>query len=243
CRIVKTTIMIAIKTLYKKLLTGLIAISLLTACEKYVDIEPKGQLIPSSTDDFRMLLDAVQFMNFTGSLGELAADDIYFNDLNFESSLSSPFEQNTYRWNSTIYMPTDQAVDWNLPYERIYRTNIILEGLNNANTGTAAVRSALEGEALFHRANAHYEVVALYAKSYNPATASTELGIPLRLASDVFVVSGRPTLEETYAQILDDLGRAVELLPARASVATRASKEAAYALLARIYLDMGQYER
>lgn len=230
------------KNLYKKLLAGILCVSMLTACEKFVDIEPKGQLIPTSTDDFRMLLDYVQFMNFTGGLAELAADDIYFNDLTFENTLSNPFEQNTYLWKNTVYMPSDQATDWNSPYKRIYQVNIILEGLAATTSGTEAVRRALEGEALFHRAHAHYEVASLYAKSYDPATAATDLGIPLRLTTDVFVVSERPTLEVTYAQIFEDLNRAVELLPSRATVATRASKAAAYGLLARIYLDMGRYE-
>src|SRR5690606_30324268 len=81
-----------------------------------------------------------------------------------------------------------------------------------------------------------------YAKSYDAATAQSDLGVPIRLSSDVMEVSTRPTLQETYDQILADLNEAATLLPAQAEVQTRASQWAVYALLARIYLDMEQYD-
>ncbi|GGH30576.1 RagB/SusD family nutrient uptake outer membrane protein [Sphingobacterium alkalisoli] len=230
------------KLLIKKYSVALLITLILSGCEKFVDIQPKGQLIPTTVEDFRSLLDHVQFMNFTGSLGELAADDIYFNDAQYQS-IGSPFERNTYVWNRNIYMPQDQAVDWNTPFSRIHTVNVILEGLLKTDTGTPLMRSTIEGEALFQRAIAHFEVANLYAKNYNPATADTDLGIPIRLASDVFVRSVRPSLAETYQQILDDLHTAIPLLPRKATVATRASQVAAYGMLARIYLDMSDYEQ
>src|SRR5687767_4212079 len=137
-----------------------------TACEKFVDIEPKGQLIPSTLKDFRMLLDQVQKMNFTGSIGELASDNMYYNDLDFQG-LSNTFEKNVYTWNKDIYLPSDQATDWNVPYERIYTTNVILEGVESINTGNEVEKNTIKGEALFHRGLALYEVASLYAGAYN----------------------------------------------------------------------------
>lgn len=214
----------------------------LTACEKFVDIEPKGQLIPSALTDFRMLLDEVQKMNFTGSIGELSSDNMYYNDIDFQN-LSNTFEKNTYTWNKSIYLPSDQATDWNTPYERIYTTNVILEGLEKTNEGSMVERNTVKGEALFHRSIALYEVVTLYAGIYNESTANDEKGVPIRTSSDVFAVSERPTLKETYEQVLNDCEEAANFLPARAEIKTRASKSAAYALLARVYMDMELYDK
>ncbi|MBE8719817.1 RagB/SusD family nutrient uptake outer membrane protein [Sphingobacterium pedocola] len=228
------------KLMIKKYSAALLITLMLSGCEKFVDIQPKGQLIPTTVEDFRGLLDNVQFMNFTGSLGELAADDMYYNDAQYQN-IGSPFERNTYIWNQNIYMPQDQAVDWNTPFSRIHTVNVILEGLPKTDTGTPSMRNTIEGEALFQRAIAHFEVVNLYAKNYNPATADTDLGIPIRLASDVFVRSVRPSLAETYTQILADLHTAIPLLPRKAIVATRGSQAAAYGMLARIHLDRSDY--
>ncbi|HEY8388869.1 MAG TPA: RagB/SusD family nutrient uptake outer membrane protein, partial [Parasegetibacter sp.] len=211
------------------------------SCEKFVDIQPKGQLIPSTLSDFRMLMDRVQFINFTGSIGELAADNMYYNDIEFQQ-LSNTFEKNTYTWNKEIYTPNDQATDWNVPYERIYTANVVLEGLETLTDARDSEKNALKGEALFLRGIALYEVVSLYAKSYDPATADTDLGVPIRTSSDVFEVSQRPVLAATYKQILDDIKMAETLLPPSQEFKTRASKVAAQALLARIYLSMGNYE-
>jgi len=100
---------------------------------------------------------------------------------------------------------------------------------------------AIKGDALFKRSFNFYEVSQSWAPPYRSSTASTELGIPLRLTSDANVLTTRSTVQETYDKIISDLKESVNLLPVTASYLTRASKPAAFALLARIYLSMGDY--
>lgn len=213
-----------------------------SACEKFVDIEPKGQLIPSTLADFRMILDQVQKMNFTGSVSELAAGDLYHNDLDFQS-ITNAFEKNAYTWSKDIYLPNDQATDWNVPYSRIYNANVILEGLEDISGGSETEKNTIKGEALFQRGMALYEVATLYAPLYEAATAATLKGVPIRTASNVFAISKRPTLQETYDQVLKDVELAATLLPAQAKFKSRSSKAAAYGLLARIYVGMSRYDK
>src|SRR5690606_15363860 len=116
--------------------------------------------------------------------------------------------KNAYTWKKDIYIASDQATDWNVPYDRIYNANVILEGLEKIDNARELKKNTIKGEALFLRAIALYEVVSLYAGSYDPATATTQLGVPIRTSSDVFEVSSRPTLQKTYDQILADLTEA-----------------------------------
>ncbi|MBS1566109.1 MAG: RagB/SusD family nutrient uptake outer membrane protein, partial [Bacteroidetes bacterium] len=150
-------------------------------------------------------------------------------------------EKNTYIWQKNIYDITEQAVDWNVPSKQLYVANLVLEGLDKDKTGTTAIKSQLKGEALFFRAMAVYNMAIMYAGSYDAATANTVLGVPYRMASDVFVVSKRPSLQETYDQLVTDLTTAISLLAPKSDQLTRPSKEAAHTLLAKVFLEMGQY--
>jgi hypothetical protein len=224
----------------KQTIVLIIIASLLFSCKKYLDVEPKGKLIPTTSEDFRKLLDNTSAMNMSGGLTEFATDNLTITD-GLYNQLFLVSEKNTYIWQKDIYDITEQGIDWNVPSKHLYNANLVLEGLDKDKTGTLALKNQLKGEALFFRALAVYNMVIMYAGSYDAATANTVLGVPYRMASDVFVVSKRPSLQETYDQLLADLTTALSLLAPKSDPLTRPSKEAAYTLLAKVYLEMGQY--
>jgi tetratricopeptide (TPR) repeat protein len=83
----------------------------------------------------------------------------------------------------------------------------------------------------------------IWTKVYDPATASADLGLPLRLDIDYNIPSVRSSLKTTYERIILDLQDAITLLPVEALHPSRPSRLAALALLARTYLFMGEYEK
>lgn len=210
------------------------------SCKKYLDVEPKGKLIPSTVEDFRMLLDNTASMNISGGLTEFGTDNLVISDAMF-NQLYWVSEKNTYTWSKNIYDLSEQGPDWTLPSKQIYNANVVLEGLEDDKNATAAQKGQLKGEALFFRALAVYNMAAMYAEAFDPATAKNRLGVPYRNSSDVFVVSKRPSLQETYDLLLADLNASLTLLPPKSDPISRPSKEAAHGMLARIYLDMGLY--
>jgi hypothetical protein len=104
-------------------------------------------------------------------------------------------------------------------------------------------RDLVEGEARFLRGWTYFELTRLFGLPYEAGTANTQPAVPLVLTptSDVAgaVSVPRNNVAECYAQALDDLTAARDLLPEDNGV--YASSLAARAILARVYLQMGNY--
>jgi tetratricopeptide (TPR) repeat protein len=101
--------------------------------------------------------------------------------------------------------------------------------------------SQAKGMALFYRSWALCNLLQTFSVPYDSTTASTDLGIPLRLSSDPNLKSVRSTQKECYDQIISDIKSALSLLPNTTSSPTKPSKWAANAFLARLYLSLGSY--
>jgi hypothetical protein len=83
----------------------------------------------------------------------------------------------------------------------------------------------------------------LYTKPYDSTTAVSDLGVPIRLSPDVNINVGRGTVQQTYAQIIQDLQNAAQLLTVTSTVKSRPNKVATFAMLARVYLSIGNYTK
>ncbi len=125
---------------------------------------------------------------------------------------------------------------WQGSYRGISRCNDVL-GHIDAVTMPDEKKSQYIGEAKFLRALYYYNLVRQYG------------GVPLRLESVASPADaksqGRATLDATYAQIVADLTDAAAKLPTKAAYAAvdagRATKGAAAALLASVYLTRKDY--
>lgn len=131
---------------------------------------------------------------------------------------------------------------WIAAYRAINNANIVLANLGKVTD--AALRTQLEGEALFIRGILHFELVRLYGLPYDPATSNSQLGVVIKTtaATDEAAASekiARSTVAQVYARVLTDLTAAVTKLPD--DNGTRADKFTVLAFLSRVYLQMGNY--
>jgi tetratricopeptide (TPR) repeat protein len=209
------------------------------SCSKYVDIKKSSQQsFLETAQDCQLLMDNYDLFN-TGypADGELSADDFYLDDAGYNRDVVTIEARTLYTWQpNAIRISADV---WTKQYNKVYHTNLVLETLATLPATDAAVPN-LKGTALFLRAYAMWHLAQLYIKPYNAENLG-QPGLPVHLKSDINDVPGRGTVEETYNQILADLEAAVELLNSTASVSSRPDKAAAYAMLARVYLSMGNY--
>src|SRR5699024_8628521 len=71
---------------------------------------------------------------------------------------------------------------------------------------------------------------------------TSNLGVPLKLTSDINDIPDRNTVGEVYQQVVEDLLKAESLMNISKTNAY-ATKQAAQALLSRVYLYMGENEQ
>ncbi len=227
----------------KKIYILIILTSILGACQKefLAERSDKALLVPKTLTDFQTLLDNLNVFNITPSLQVIASDDYYSTDVKINTFSAS--QKNSFIWASDI----DEGLsisDWNTPYQQVFYANVVLDGLLEMEEASSQQQQwkVIKGSALFHRAFAFYNLAQLFAKPFDPSNAKTDLGIPIRLQADVNIKSTRGTLQQTYDQIIKDLKQAEALLPVSSAFQSRPSKIAAQALLARVYLNMEDYQ-
>lgn len=222
---------------------------LVVACDKndFLADKPRSSLIvPNTLDDFTKLLDNFNVMNVSGSgMSMVAAEDFYLPNLKIWQSISAVEVRNSYAWLPDLYEGKEIIRDWNEPYVQILYANVVLEGLEKFTGQQGWDWRWLKGWALFARGNALYNLAQQFSATYDPERATELLGVPIRLEADVTSKSVRSSQKETYERIIADLVDAEALLPDTkpSSYKNRPYRSAANALLARVYLQMGDCER
>ena len=218
---------------------------IVSGCKKFLDEKPDAKLaVPTSLADFQALLDSYPAINnFDPGSGEISADNYYLTD---EVYLALPQEtsRRMYTWQKdNLFLP--QSNDWFYSYRPVFTSNTVLEGLDKITltAGNQNDYKNVKGQAQFVRGKAFLQIAGLWTSAYDASTATAQLGIPIRLTSDFNQASVRSNLQETYNQIIADLSSAASLLPVTPLQVMRPSKPAAYALLARTWLNMRQYDR
>lgn len=224
----------------------------LCSCKKdWLDAKPDISLVvPKTLNDFKSLMagttDAGSFNIEYGTLIEHYSGDFYVSDVNFLSG--SLIKRNFYEWAPDPWGDQNNST-WSIPYEKILYTNIVLEGIQKIVPKNSIEKldwGQIKGSALFFRGAWHYDIAKQFCKPYNKNTAASDLGIPLRLESDFNIPSLRSSVKETYNQIISDIKESALFIPVLTPIndiyKCQPSKSASYALLARIYLAMSEYD-
>lgn len=228
----------------------LILVMLCLNCEDELIIDPTGAITPEVA-----LSTESNVLNLLVGVYSEAASGVVFggNSQIVSDLLGSAF--NEISWNGTFISPAqfflkDVQVDnfdvqghFGGAYEIINQANLVLDNLEVI-TSSDETRQRAEGEAKFLRAMTYFDLVRLYALPYESTGANGQMGVPIRLTGildfneDLSIA--RNSVADVYNQIVSDLNDAAQLLPEFNDVF--ADKYAALALLARVYLQQGNYD-
>ncbi|MGK7396060.1 MAG: RagB/SusD family nutrient uptake outer membrane protein [Candidatus Cyclobacteriaceae bacterium M3_2C_046] len=215
----------------KKYLIILFIFLLGSSCEDFLEstdyLNKSDQNFPQTGEDMNQLLTGVYFslskvnLGSTYYIGTLASDD-QFGSGAANDAVAHGFD----RWK--VANPNMASDIWRNYYEGIYRTNKLLESMDQVEFSRPEEKSSIEGEAYFLRAFFYSELSKLFGD------------VPL-LTTSVPVNIPRTPAKETYGQIASDLLQAIQLLPSvkydhNPQRFGHATKWAAEALLARVYL-------
>jgi hypothetical protein len=220
----------------------LLAVCLLTACNKYLDLEPRGVKLLETTTDYDQWLNNTTLATSIPNDLNLLADNV--DNPTIPAALTSvgDFE---YTWQPQFSVDVNAAPPiWGRFYSNIYYYNTVLAGIDKA-SGTEEQRQQLKAEALLGRSFHYLYLVNLYGKPYNAATAGKDLAVPFVTSNDLeATVPARSTVQEMYDHIITDITTALPHLPANNNNNRyRGCIAAGYSILARAYLYMGDFPK
>ncbi len=127
---------------------------------------------------------------------------------------------------------------WRGPWPGILMSNIVLDVAPTLEDIEEDILNRSMGEAYFLRAH-YYNILATFFGDVPLVTVPQ--------SSDDNLLPARDPAADIYAQIIEDLNQAATLLPTKSSYGNenlgRVSRGAAYALLAKVHLSLGNYQQ
>ena len=227
----------------KKIFIVILAASALIACD--IDRLPHGSMDSDAiVNDPDASLDAL--LNGTYAqlkawsdpmhrMGEYAGDNMMIRG----ASTDAFYEFISYSRTPNNYRLTQF---WDSGYKAIAQASNIIDMIEE---GIDAETDSNLGEAYYIRGMMYFHLTRAFGKPYYQSP-ETNLGVPIVNGTPDDVLNldlpDRATVEESYEQAISDLQKAEEMLTVNKS-SIYASKEAAQAMLSRVYLFMsGTYE-
>ncbi len=225
-----------------------ISLYTLTACDKDLNIDPKVSIdelaaLNTSKDVQVTLVGAYDGLSDVNVLGggnqyikELLVDD---REVVFGGTFTTLDEI----WRKTISTTNGDITNlWMDSYNTINRVNNVLSAIDKVDQ---AERASVEGQARFIRGLLYFELASLYGKFWGDGDNNSNLAVPLVLTPTRGITTEdnrtRASVAQIYTQVLDDLTKAEQLLPSSLTNTGFATKNAASAMLSRVYLAQGNY--
>ena len=222
------------KNILKYVFFASVAITTLS-CDHYLDVEPVGKVIPETLTDYRAVMTTgYSTTAIHKALSAIRTDELVLDEFNDNAT----FYRDHYIWNDANPDKTTNSFPYAALYNRIFYTNVIINDAS-AKLAPSAEKDQLIGEAYALRALTYFDLLNIFSKPYNAATAATDRGVPLALKIDLEQAYVPQSVAVIYDQILSDNEEARKLLnldTQTAGINYRFSKAALYAMESRIFL-------
>ncbi|WP_173073217.1 RagB/SusD family nutrient uptake outer membrane protein [Tenuifilum thalassicum] len=217
------------KNIIISLLAGLL---ILTSCEDFLDLAPIDEI---GSNGFYKNTEEVEagVISIYDGLQAVVMNEFALTEMRSDNTKTKNSEGDWAQFEDMNVSPTNATVSeyWSLNYNVVFRANVVLQNLDAVSD--EAKRNQFEGEAKFARALAHFNLV----RAFGDVPIIDKVIGP----EDKDYFSRRPA-DDVYQFIIADLTDAASKLPGKDEIAFgRATKGAAYALLAKVYLTVKDY--
>jgi tetratricopeptide (TPR) repeat protein len=236
------------KTRYIYILFTFLTLSSCQDPDEFLNVVPTGIIIPSTLEDHDKMLQDYAILRSMGLNIRFMDPDVFHNQASFSTISSNSVSVNAYTWKHDIFNETQVDQDYNNYYYYIHVMNQILQDVDNAPPGSfdPKNRGSIKAQALAQRAMEYFLTVNEYAHHYNPAKLDIP-GVAMPLKIDLQAQLGKSTVKKVYDQIISDLNQSLSLFPANYPAINeyanfRPGRASVYALLAEVYLYMGNFE-
>ncbi len=219
---------------------ALLSIFTLPACNKYLDVVPKGKTVISTTDDFYKMVSLPNRGYYTGNFTYLS-DDLWIKE-SYVIGLPKNMDIINFTFDETANRPDylTSSNYYNQAYSYINRWNMVISLIDDTD-GSASIKTLAKAEAKVLRAFDYFMLINVYAKSYDPATAANDGGVIIMDKYDLEAKKAKSTVEEVYKFIQNDLDEALPYLQEKPVDVYHPSLAFAYALKSKVHLYKREY--
>ncbi len=164
----------------KKSLLYILTIAALTGCDKFLDIRPKDKFIPTTVTDFENMLNSGTMVNYGDYFWDLMSDDAFLPEGEPGNlyTKQQPHGRLAYTFSNKPYDQGNNDFLWSEGYKRIFYCNTVIDNIMEATEGSDAQRRSIRAEAYLGRAMEHLQLVNVYGRHYDAATAAKDLVFP-----------------------------------------------------------------
>lgn len=216
----------------------------LTSCSDYLSEVPDNRTQIDSEEKIQELLVGAYPVSAYAPFLEPMTDN--FEDKGNLEATTDEFLR-SYSWEEVITDRQDTPTSyWSRCYSAIAHANQALVSIAELEGKPDMDLSAEKGEALVARAYAHFMLVNIWGKHYNPTTGASLLGVPYVLEPETEAIKQytRSSVEEVYQLIEKDLTEGLALLSNEYSQPKfHFTPEAGHAFASRFYLYKGDWDK
>lgn len=219
---------------------ALVSLLSLSACNKYLDVVPKGKTVLSTTEDYYKLISlpgrGYPINNFT-----YLTDDLWIKE-SYVIGLPKNMDIINFTFDEQYNRPDilSGSSFYNQAYSYINRWNTVLTMIDDTD-GDAGMKNLAKAEAKVHRAFDYFLLINVYSKSYDPATAATDGGVIIMDKYDLEAKKAKSSVEEVYKFIQQNIDEALPYLQEKPLDVYHPSLAFAYALKAKVHLFKREY--
>lgn len=181
-------------------------------------------------------IDGGAYAQTNNSYAEIAADNI------------KPFSTTTvtaagplYNWTMVPTLNENLGQFWKECYFTIRMCNFVIDNSAKYREENPSLADDIKGQAYGIRALIHFKLVNCFAQHYTFTADASHPGVPYITSPDITQPYSRNSVKEVYEGMISDLTNAIQLLPAIITDARNMNRNAAKALLARVYLFKEDY--
>lgn len=230
------------RNLLNKIAMSLFVLGLFSSCNSFLDETPDNRLRLDSYEKISELLTNA-YSGGSGVFMEWMSDNVGADPKNMQRTEMTQ----AYRWQNVELEGQDTPSNyWSSHYNAIAQANQALLALEGVKENDPEQRKAIRGEALACRAYAHFMLVTVFAKTYDPQTAANDPGIVIMEGPEITLLAQyeRNSVKEVYDFIEEDLLEAITLVSDKYYKNTgkyHFNKAAVLALASRFFLFKKDY--
>ncbi len=224
------------------------AVTAITGCKKFLETLPDNRTVVTTPEQVAQLLTTAypnrSYLPFCEAMSDNAEDK--GNTTLYADPNTNAVNAQSYKWQDVQFQEHDSPEGYfHACYNAIAAANQALE--YSLGPDSAKYR-AQRGEALVARAYAHFMLVTLFAKPYDPASAASDPGIPYvtSVEKHAFVNYERGTVQSVYENIETDLKAGLPLIADKLygdAPKFHFTQQAAHAFATRFYLFKRDYNQ